>query len=150
MASKLRDIDRGWKKIKHELGNMRGSYVQIGVLSSSPDYIDGTSMAEVAFWNEFGTKRIPERPFIKTTADERAGTYKAFMEQQVVKIFQNRSTVKTSLNKAGVLAQGHVRKKIRDISTPPNAPITIKIKGSSNPLIDTGLLLRSIDYEVRI
>jgi hypothetical protein len=45
------------------------------------------------------------------------------------------------------VAQNDVRKAIRDLDSPPNAESTIKAKGSSNPLIDTGQMINSIRWE---
>lgn len=147
--STLRDIDRGWHHIKNQVTEMKDAHVSIGVLQTAPAYPDGTTQAEVAFWNEFGTESIPERSFIRSTADENRQAYSRLMANEVEKIFQRVSTVRLSLEKAGLRAQGHVRKKIRAIKTPPNAPATIAAKGSSNPLIDTSSMLKSIDYRVK-
>lgn len=147
--SKIQDIDHGWKHIKGELKAMKDAHVTIGVHESAPAYEDGTSQAQVAFWNEFGTTRgLPERPFIRTTADEKRNIYANFMKKEIDAIFHGVSTVRKSLERLGTKAQGDVRRKIKSIKTPPNAPSTIAAKGSSNPLIDSSTMLKSIDYEV--
>lgn len=147
--STFKDIDRGWVHIKRETMKMKNAVARIGVLQSAPAYPDGTSQAEVAFHNEFGTKDIPERSFIRSTADENRARYVGLMKGETNKIIAGKSTVKVSLEKVGMIAQGNVRKKIKTLRTPPNAPATIKAKGSSNPLIDTSTMLKSIDYEVK-
>ena len=38
-----------------------------------------------------------------------------------------------------------LKASINQISTPANKPETVEAKGSSNPLIDSGLMMRSID-----
>ncbi|WP_300926980.1 hypothetical protein, partial [Helicobacter rodentium] len=50
--------------------------------------------------------------------------------------------------RVGVLASSDIKATITKLQTPPNAPSTIKQKGSNNPLIDTGLLRAAIDYKV--
>jgi hypothetical protein len=147
--SVLKDKDHGWFRIKREVMKMKHASARIGVLQSAPAYKDGTSQAEVAFHNEFGTKDIPERSFIRATADEQRSRYTRVLKGEADKIMTGKSTVKLSLEKVGLLAQGHVRKKIKNLKTPPNAPATIKAKRSSNPLIDTSTMLKSIDYEVK-
>ena len=150
MKSTIKDIDHGWKDIKKDLKRMHGASVVIGVLQNAKAYKDGTSQAEVAFHNEYGTsKGVPERSFIRTTADENKAKYAKRMKKEVQAVFDGKQSVRDALTRVGLLAQGHVRKKIKDIKTPPNAASTIKKKGSSNPLIDTGSLIRSIDFEVR-
>lgn len=160
-ASKMKDIDHGWGDIKNEVRKMKNAKVSIGVhqnagmaMERNPDGTKSMSksatMAEVAYYNEFGTSRgIPERPFIRTTADEKKGVYSKFLKGELLDVFAGRKTVTIALERVGALAQGHVRKKIRNIRTPANSAATIAQKGSSNPLVDTGHLIKKIDYEVR-
>ncbi|MBC3540655.1 hypothetical protein ACFSC6_12255 [Rufibacter sediminis] len=146
----IKDIDKGWNRIKGEVQKMKNAHARIGILQGAPAYPDGTTQAEAAFWNEFGTEDIPERSFVRSTADEKRATYGQVMKKETDKIMLGTSNVKTSLERAGMLAQGHVRKKIKTLKSPPNAPSTIAKKSSSNPLIDTGTMLRAVDYEVKM
>lgn len=52
------------------------------------------------------------------------------------------------LEQVGVIAVGKVKEFMTDLSSPANATSTIKAKGSSNPLIDTGALRASVDYKI--
>jgi len=56
--------------------------------------------------------------------------------------------VETALGLVGEVMADAITQKIITLRTPPNAPYTIKAKGSSNPLVDTGQLKNSITYEV--
>lgn len=56
--------------------------------------------------------------------------------------------VKTVVKKAGVNLRNEIVKKIHSNIPPPNAPSTIKAKGSSKTLIDTGEMWRSIDTQI--
>lgn len=56
--------------------------------------------------------------------------------------------VKTVVKKAGVNLRNEIVKKIHSNIPPPNAPSTIKAKGSSKTLIDTGEMWRSVDTQV--
>lgn len=53
------------------------------------------------------------------------------------------------LETAGVVAAGAVKVYMTELKTPPNAPSTIKKKGSANPLIDTGAMRASVNYKVQ-
>jgi len=44
----------------------------------------------------------------------------------------------------GIVAAGATQQFMTDLKTPPNAPYTIKKKGSDNPLIDTGAMRASV------
>lgn len=160
MSVKVKDNDLGWKDIKNEIKSMRKAKVRVGILKSAgmakQRNADGSitqgdvSVAEIAFWNEYGTSRgVPERPFIRKTADEKGDAYAKYLKQQLSKVFAGQLTVTTALERVGNLAQGHVRKNIRDIRTPPNAAVTIERKGSSNPLIDTATMLKQVNFEVK-
>jgi hypothetical protein len=53
-----------------------------------------------------------------------------------------------TLSKLGIMAQGDIQGEITSLSTPPNAPSTIRRKGSSNPLIDSGEMRGAVTYKV--
>ena len=50
--------------------------------------------------------------------------------------------------RVGVVAAGEVKKYMTELSSPPNAASTIRKKGSSNPLIDSGQMRSSVNYKV--
>ena len=54
------------------------------------------------------------------------------------------------LEVVGVTAVGKVKVYMTDLKTPPNAASTIRKKGSSNPLIDTGAMRQSVTHQVSI
>ncbi|MFL1549757.1 hypothetical protein ACI77I_11725 [Pseudomonas sp. D47] len=54
------------------------------------------------------------------------------------------------LDAVGVVAAAEVQIYMRDLKTPPNAASTIRKKGSANPLIDAGALVKSVTYKVSI
>ena len=56
--------------------------------------------------------------------------------------------VKSVVKKAGINLRNEIVKKIHSNIPPPNAPSTIKAKGSSKTLIDTGEMWRSVDTQV--
>ena len=80
--------------------------------------------------------------------DERKKRFfgKAFQLQE--DIFTGKKSMKTVLSIMGELIKANIVQKIVSLRSPANAPSTIQGKGSSNPLIDTGRMRQSIDYEV--
>lgn len=54
------------------------------------------------------------------------------------------------LEAVGVVAAGAVKVYMTELKTPPNAASTIRKKGSSNPLIDTGAMRQSVTHQVSI
>ena len=52
------------------------------------------------------------------------------------------------LQMMGELLAGQLRASIIAMKSPPNAPSTIRKKGFDDPLIDTGHMLNSVDFEI--
>jgi hypothetical protein len=102
-----------------------------------------------AIWNEFGTRRIPERPFFRNAMRKNRKKYVSLMAARAKQIVEQKETVSRAINQLGVMAVGDVQYEIVALRHPPNAPSTIKAKGSSNPLIDTGEMRQSVTYQVR-
>ena len=90
--------------------------------------------AEKAFYNHFGTEDIPPRPFLQFDQDKAAKLVRKA-------IVSDGDTV--SLIKVGLTAM--IQENIVDLRTPANAESTIKKKGSSNPLIDTGAMRQAVN-----
>lgn len=100
------------------------------------------TVAKVAAWNEFGTKRIPERSFLRSVFKEK--------RSQILSIAK-----RTLLNKPsqfyeiiGQYILNEVNRKIAQGVPPPNKKSTIEWKGSSKPLVDTGQLKASLTFKV--
>ena len=139
---------RGGKKLQRllrEAGKGGVSGVKVGFFST-PKYQDGTPVAAVAAWNEFGTKTIPERPFFRNALAE--------SERGVSNILAKGIDTKKMVvderlaGRVGAYVAGQVMESIRTLTGPPNAPETIARKGSTNPLIDTGMMRASVGWSV--
>ncbi len=119
-----------------------------------------------AIWNNFGTKGgasgggwggpIPERPFMQNAIKANRAKYRNSMRVAartiIVAVVQGRNSgiaAKTSaLTKLGIQAQGDIQAEITSLQSPPNSPVTIELKGSSNPLIDSGELRNAVTFKV--
>lgn len=110
---------------------------------------DGLTIAQYAMYNEYGTGKIPERSFMRSTFDEKLGSIKTLMDRQWEKFIRGETTIFRALSRIGMEHETDVKQKIRDLKTPPNAPSTIAKKGSDNPLIDTGAMVNSVRYVVK-
>ena len=56
--------------------------------------------------------------------------------------------VGVALARLGIQAADDIRSEITSLSLPANSPVTIAIKGSSNPLIDTGEMRAAVTHQV--
>lgn len=162
MKSKLstKFVDKGFKNVKKTIEKMKDvAHIKIGILSEDGEkmYPDGDlNLAGVAAVNEFGTEKagrnrnvkIPPRPFIRSTMDEKKSLFQQITYNALVRINSIGSDPIQELNKIGLVIAEAIKTKITSIRTPPNAASTIKRKGSSKPLIDTGRMRASIRHQV--
>ena len=123
--------------------DMRGS-VNVGFLSGAT-YPDGTSVAQVAFWNEFGTTTTPARPFFRTMIGNESPGWGVLMGKAAKAYEYNGATI---LKFMGVKISEQLQQSIVGWQDPPNAPVTIARKGFNKPLIHTGHMQNSVDFEV--
>lgn len=105
--------------------------------------------ATVFAWNEFGTKRMPERPAFRNTIARMRGANG--VRAQVKKLLDTHSVTMppNGYEALGAWAQGELQTEIVNLRYPPNSPVTVKMKGSSNPLIDTGFMRLSVTWRVK-
>jgi len=160
----IKDNRREYDKLIKSLKVLKSGHVNIGVLEKdgtkehkSPMGGGDATIAEIATWNEFGTKKIPERPFMRGAADENKEAIGKIKENLYAEVKSGSKTSKQALQSLGFKFKEMVRSRImRSMSwATPSADSTVAGKASrgnpspNRPLIDTGLLLRSIDYEVK-
>lgn len=111
-----------------------------------------------AVWNEFGTKGgasgggwggpVPERPFLRNAIRENRGKYRDAMRSSAAKILVGKTGIRTVLSKLGIVAQGDIQAEITSLQSPPNSPVTVALKGSRNPLIDSGEMRGAVTWKV--
>lgn len=157
-------VDEVLKAIE-ELNSM---YVVIGILSS----VSG-KMLMIASVQEFGTNikvtqkmrgylgylglhlrkdteyiKIPERSYIRSSFDAKSGELleKGDMLDEVL---QGNITATEFYNILGQTCVQTIQDYLVELDAPPNHPLTVTRKHSSNPLVDTGHLMSSITYEIR-
>lgn len=140
---------RGGDKFRRRLAGLAsqssGSLkVRVGIFESAK-YDDGTPVAAVAFWNEYGTARIPPRPFIRNTV---AAHKNEWPRQAAAILSQNGGDVRQTLELMGEGVKGQIAESIQNLHEPPNAPATVRKKGFDKPLIDSRTLWRSIGSEI--
>lgn len=115
---------------------------------------DGKSIPMYAAYNEFGTSRIPARPFMRTTANEHQNewceTLAGALKGEILK-----DNAKGAMGLVGEQMKAHIQQTIQKGSFAPNAPRTVankRAKGKvepDHPLIDTGQMIASIISEVK-
>lgn len=116
------------------------------------------SNIQKAVWNEFGTRGgrsgggwggpIPERPFMRNAMNGNRLKYRRLLRDAAKDILLGTVSLRAALSRLGIQAQGDIQQEITALTSPPNAPLTVKLKGSSKPLIDTGAMRQAVTYIV--
>lgn len=75
-------------------------------------------------------------------------SYRDGMKTSAAKLLRGETGLRTVLSKLGIKAQGDIQAEITSLSNPPNSPVTIALKGSSNPLIDSGEMRGAVTWKV--
>lgn len=91
------------------------------------------------------TITIPARPFFRNMLSAKAKEWGA----QIGKILKGADyDAQVTLGRMGEMVKGQLQGSIRDLTTPPLAASTVRAKGFAKPLIDTGHMLASVDFQV--
>lgn len=143
------DRDLGYNAIIRELKSLDGKEINAGILKDAGKSKEGVSLVNIAFWNEYGTKRIPSRPFVRIASDENKGKWGDVAADGVGKIIDRKIKWRKCCDMVGKRMKADIKKVIGDKSKlVPNALSTIKRKGHDKPLIDTGLMKSKVDFRI--
>ena len=116
----------------------------------NPHYENGASILQVAIWNNFGTSKIPSRPFMKMATKQIQAVSSPIIQAVIAKINAGKTDGKKELEILAIQAQGIIQTTITDGGFAPNAPSTIAAKkGSEQPLIDSGDMRKAVTYVIR-
>ena len=162
--------DEDYRILFKELKKLQGRAVEVGILGK-----EGSEILMIATVHEFGvdikvtqkmrgylasqglylkgtTKeiKIPERSYIRETADKKQAEIMDFISLQYDRLFQGKINAKQFRDGLGVFLKGITQKTMVALKKPPNHPFTLSRKApKTNPLIDSGDLLSRIDFEVK-
>lgn len=149
MSVKVTDkVTAEGKKLQKILKELADKEVRVGFQQGKATEEDGTDVCDIAAWNELGTVNMPSRPFLRMSVDDNSDKINSFMSAQKRSII-NGEPAERILKKIGIFQKDLIQEKITEGSFAPNAPSTIKAKGSSKPLIDTGRMRQSVNFEIK-
>lgn len=138
--------DMGIDKVLENVLELGGKQVKVGIQAGSGSH-DGVDILDIAIYNHFGTRNIPSRPFISDCFDKNQGQISEAKKRIVYRVMEG-MPASAGLAQLGQWYQDVLKGHIRNGSWVPNAPATVKRKGSSRPLIDTGQLVNSVRWEI--
>lgn len=139
-----------------KLRELKTLKVKVGVLGDAGASPDGTPLAEIAAVHEFGTSpsskiQIPQRSFIRSTFRRTTSDRQKLTERLLKGVLNGKLSAEQALELLGQWSVGQIKdtivKRMTEGPDPQELkPETIARKGSSTPLIDTGLMRNSITY----
>lgn len=112
---------------------LRGDHgVKVGLPVGSNDYPDtGESVINVGFWHEFGTRRLPERSWMRSAIRANVKKYKTAIKKGLLEIQKGKLKPAVLLGRLGLSARDDMRAMIDAL-----------------PLVDTGHLKQSTTWQV--
>lgn len=118
------------KQLQEALAQANGEKLQVGWLSSA-NYTDSLPVAQVAFWQEFGTKTVPPRAFFRPAIAKNEGKWANLVESGAGAVIEGRASMADVFNGLGLMAQADIKNAI---TGPQRAlsPITLALRRLKN------------------
>lgn len=154
-------LKRFLNKVSSKINNKK---LYVGFIKTAT-YPNGTTVPEVAAFNEFGTSTQPPRPFFRQMIARHKDDWPAYAANNLK---NNNYDVDRTYKQMGLLISGQLKESINTFSGAPLSPYTIAKKGgpkkaylkliglshwmpagSAKQLVETGKMLDSIDFEVK-
>ena len=150
-------------KIMEEMDYYTSHMVEVGILGIDKDKKPDsekrkdskTTILEYAVYNEFGTKHIPPRPFMRTAIEQNEAKIQKFIDDRTNDVLEGKITGRQALMQIGDYIRGLIVLSIKNASkwAKPLSEITIKIKTKDGLkdrgfLIDERFLLGAIRYQI--
>lgn len=134
----------------HELASQKGGGHTTLKVPTTPTVIKGPPVAQVAFWDEFGTNTSKPRPFFRGMIAEQSPTWGGKLAKVAKKNTESGGPLdpKRWMALLGTDIKDHLKAAIRKWPA-DNAPLTVAIKGFNHGLVDRGIMQNAVDFEVK-
>ena len=128
------------------LDKLQNEVIEIGIFGE-----DGGDVVLYATYNEFGAPKanIPERSFLRAGFDKYSNEISKTAEKLMDKVLDGSLDIASYQKIIGEFTTGRIKQFLTDLKLPANSPQTVRRKGSSNPLIDTGTMRDRITWRVK-
>lgn len=130
---------------KVEIGYLDGAMHKSSITSGKSRPI---ALKDLAAIHEYGLG-VPKRAFIEPSLKKNRRKYLLYAGKQITPIIRRRQSMNAAWQTLGAMAVADIQQYMVTARFTPLAPTTIKRKGSSKPLIDTGQMRQSITYRVK-
>lgn len=106
------------------LGKIEG---KVGWFETSK-YPDGMQVAEVAQMQEFGTKTIPARPFMRPAIIKNQNKWQDVINKVSAQVVKGNMTAVSAMDVITEVAATDIVEEIKAVTSPPLSPITIGLR----------------------
>lgn len=135
------------KAIEKRIAAMRTVAVKVGIQGTEAARVNGkATIADIAAIHEFGLGNVPERSWLRSWHDENLEVARDKLRKGYRKVISGDITPETLATAFGIWAVASIQERIASGLSPALEAETVKRKGSSVPLIDTGLLRSSVTF----
>ena len=112
---------------------------------------EGLTVGDIGSIHEFGAPaaNIPQRSFVRAWFDERQDFIASTLRTQFQAVIAGKRPIEQATERVALAFEGDVKQRILSNIPPPLKPATIKRKGSSLALVDTGQLRAAIRAVVK-
>lgn len=135
---------------RHHLNGKFISEKKATELKAKASKASHATVLDVAYWNEFGLG-VPQRAFLRTWFEQADAQNRNLMRNAMKLVIRGGKTLDEALELVGLKLAGDLQKAIagHSLGLQEDSPETVKRKGSSTPLIDSGQLRQSITHLMR-
>ena len=91
---------------------------------------------------------IPERAFLRGGYDAHKDAVAKKAEMILADVATGKTTSRGLHQAVGLALSSKIKEYARNLDSPPNRPITVENKGSSNPLVDSGDMIGGITWRI--
>jgi hypothetical protein len=130
-------------KVQHTKNQVERAKVK----ATTPSTARQPTIGEIAERHEFGLG-VPQRSFIRAWYNENQSKILDDIRKLTKAALDGKMPAKRAFELLGARFQGDIQKRMSAGIAPANAPATVKRKGSSTPLIDTGQLRSAISWRL--
>ena len=102
---------------------------------------------ELLYWLTKSVK-IPERSFLRAGFDENVKEINKYSDILLKKVATGEMSEREYLDNIGQRLSSKIKTFARNLNSPANSRVTRENKSSSNPLVDTGQMIRGITWKV--
>ncbi|EEO27176.1 hypothetical protein [Oxalobacter paraformigenes] len=117
------------KEVIKRLGELENVEARAGWFESAR-YDDGTPVAKVALWQEYGVpeRSIPPRPFLRPTIAEKKEEWTKDAAQVIKGVLSGQINAEQGMTVIAQKAAADIRQTISRVDSPPLSPITLLLR----------------------